>query len=71
MTTTIEDSVKNRRGTKLFGRVAECCARASDETDLRKRLKRANIPQDSDNYRYGFGHHHFWFSEWNGHTWTD
>ena len=69
MKTRIEESVSNRQGIALFGKVAACCARASGETDLRERLKRAEVPQNTDSYRYGFGHHHFWFSEWNGRQW--
>ena len=70
MKTTIEDRVKHRRGIKLFSTVAVCCAKASDEDDLRERLKKANVPQDTDDYRYGFGHHHFWFSERIGAKWN-
>jgi hypothetical protein len=70
MKTEIEKRAKNRCGNKLLDRVAECCRIATNEDDLRERLKKANIPNNSEDYRYGFGHHHFWFSEWDGQTWN-
>ena len=63
MKTQIESTVQNEWNLAMVNTIAGECIAATDENDLRLRMRNSRYPNNGLHIHFGFGHNHFWLSE--------